>query len=917
MSKWVGLAKGFIPATPGYSSIAGDYAVAQALAAAGYRFKNGENVVLSAPFLTPTALHHVLRYLHTCRIEAMRGQLRAPWLNGPKMSQYKDLLVWTRASSQFSHLRKDLEIGAQLVGLNRSTGHLKQQLHHEKRLCRTIVCQQAGDLTEFCEVLSKVVRPFAVVIDATPFGCRENLSELLDHISEFFFGIPYVLLGTIGDQQLENELPRLVRKGAFWRQHLLDETPVKSDELKMHSLSLVNIPDHQINDRLLKCSIYCRELHKMLEHHIKGRKEVSSPLYKILGTLRALVVPIAFHEAILDQHRQGGLYPVRPIKDWLGSIARVNLPTGDVDNLRDKTITAIRRLMEMINTGSTGKAQALAHWLEKNRNNSGSSLIVTRSERESKYLKDWLTRDFAAELNNGKLAVLGAGSVRDCNRTLDSEFKQVLVLGQLWDSDRWALMLGEKVSWLSYPMESHWFQRVGRKVVAACQKEGEHKPDWWSFRPSPYHELPLKEAGVPEEEWATCTGKYVLRDTIEIDLPTDPDWISTLMADVEDQPYQAAQDDPPVLGELTIETGSGAFYRYGEGQQVYVLRDQQGAEKLKHVAAEDVLPGDTLVRLNGDDERCFSLVELMIDYAEGNTTEYRVFQSLVSQWHTYVDHAVHVCGGIEDLHRQLQSAGISITLESVRNWSRHFVIGPTEKKVVPLMARLGKIKHTEADIQSVQNAQRSIRGLHSQMGRRLRALAVAAKVGHIDIAGTADNIVSQDELVELVCVEEVVSIRHHKGSPKDPIAPRSLESILKSSIEQSKGRLVATQAALKSVVNSHYQNFDKVEQCLKVLSEYFYKVYANGDKIRLEDAIEEGKKYQIEFKGDSSDITKGKFQSYYERRYMGRKVDIGKHLGIGNSRNPERCFRLHFHWDKQEQKIVIHHAGRHLPTYNG
>jgi len=917
MSKWVEVAKGFIPAIPGVFALTGDNSVAQAIAAAGYRFKNGESVVLSAPFLSPTALHIVLRYLHTCRIEAMMGQLRATWLNGPRMNQYIDLLVWTRASSQFARLRRDSELGAQIVGLNRSTGHLKQQLHHEKRLCRTIVCQQADDLTQFCDLLSKTVRPFVVLIDATPFGYRENTGELIDHLGEYFPNIPIILLGTLGDQQMERDLPNLVRKGVFWRQHLMDDTPVMSGKPRERRLTLVHIPDHRLNDRLVLCSDYCRKLHLILEHYTKGRKDVSVPLYNILGSLRSLVMPIAFFETILDRRRHGGLYPVRPISDWLDYIASVKLPIGDAENLQDLTISAIRDLITMVDTGLTGKAQALNHWLNTIRNPKTPSLIVARSERESQYVTDWLNRDFAKEITTGMLAVLGAGSVRDCNRTLDSNFKQVLVLGQLWDSDRWALMLGEEVYWLSYPMESHWFQRIGQYITPAFQKEGNHKSDWWAFAPSPYHEIPTLKVALPEEDWITCSGQYVQRETIKIDLPTDPDWLSDLMASVEDFPQHTTQSGPPVAGEVTIMTDGGASYRYGEGQQVYVLREQQGADTLEHVAAENVVQGDTLVRLNGDDDRCFSLVELMIDYAEANTSEYHTLLPLAGQWYTYVDHAMHACGSLENLHQQLQTNGLSITLESVRNWSRYIGIGPREKKAVSLMARLGKIKYMEADIRAVQNAQRKIRGMHSQMGRRLRALAVAAKVGHIDTTGTAANVVSQDDLAEVVCVEEVVSIRHHPVASEVPVAPRSIVNILETSVERSEGRLVATSRALKSAINSPYQNSEKVQQCLRVLRDDFYRVYAKGNKIRLDQAIAAGKQYQIVFKGDSSEATKGKYADIYHRRYKGELIDIGKHLGIGNSYAPERCFRLHFHWDEKAQKIVIHHAGRHLPTETG
>ena len=62
-----------------------------------------------------------------------------------------------------------------------------------------------------------------------------------------------------------------------------------------------------------------------------------------------------------------------------------------------------------------------------------------------------------------------------------------------------------------------------------------------------------------------------------------------------------------------------------------------------------------------------------------------------------------------------------------------------------------------------------------------------------------------------------------------------------------------------------------------------------------------------------SDVTMG-LSDDYSAQYKGRKADYNKHLKIGTSRRPERTFRIHFEWDDEDNKIVIHHAGRHLTT---
>jgi hypothetical protein len=70
------------------------------------------------------------------------------------------------------------------------------------------------------------------------------------------------------------------------------------------------------------------------------------------------------------------------------------------------------------------------------------------------------------------------------------------------------------------------------------------------------------------------------------------------------------------------------------------------------------------------------------------------------------------------------------------------------------------------------------------------------------------------------------------------------------------------------------------------------------------------------YAGNMSDITKGKFESRYWRQYDGQKVDISRHIKLGRSFDQRHTLRLYFHWDAKADKIVIHHAGEHLPTLN-
>jgi hypothetical protein len=78
--------------------------------------------------------------------------------------------------------------------------------------------------------------------------------------------------------------------------------------------------------------------------------------------------------------------------------------------------------------------------------------------------------------------------------------------------------------------------------------------------------------------------------------------------------------------------------------------------------------------------------------------------------------------------------------------------------------------------------------------------------------------------------------------------------------------------------------------------------------------VKKGRAINIDFRGNSSEITMGQHKSHYFCQYNGSKIDIGKHIGYGGSRNPERCIRIHYHWDKEIEKLILHHVGDHLPT---
>ena len=80
----------------------------------------------------------------------------------------------------------------------------------------------------------------------------------------------------------------------------------------------------------------------------------------------------------------------------------------------------------------------------------------------------------------------------------------------------------------------------------------------------------------------------------------------------------------------------------------------------------------------------------------------------------------------------------------------------------------------------------------------------------------------------------------------------------------------------------------------------------------MEDSINKLESYNAEFKLMLSDKTKGRHE-VYKRKYNGKAASFDKHICLGTSRDAQNCFRLHFEFCVEQQKIVVHHAGKHLP----
>lgn len=886
--------------------------LASGLAAAAYRLKEGQSCWLSAPILSPADIVSAVRYSHQMRMSAISGHVRANRFNRPSMLPKPDLLVWTRANLFYSRLRLDADIGVQRA--RTTPGNMTLALQQQDRILRTLLCQPAASLTSLCDGLAKQSRPFMHLIDLTAFGLRDGIDELLDHLDSYFPTTPKLILTNNCDASADAFLVR--RQLPCWRQQQEDNTHWLSPAgAPKSNVELIVAPDSRLENPLVEALKDCQRLTELLKNHTPILKALMPIFYRVIRILRCLPYPLTYLEQHLASRRRGGLYPIMPLKEWLARATRIDLPTAEVEAIRDRLVDGLHEIFDLLLEGRSGKQQALSLWIQEFIRPGRRCLLITGSESDAQALRQWLWKEAGENLTDGSLTVAGINSARDSFRNLDSAFfDRALVLTALWPRDTWALSLARQVDWLGYPLESRWQQRIAGQWSSSVQACDSLKQEWWQWE-----KLEAPPSRPPERtpqvsEWGQCRGEYANHNSVTVDIPDDENWIAALMAPpIEHVP---TTDSPPESGEITVVTDGQLHYRYHENQKVYILSGRPGQECLEIKRANELAPGTVLVDINEEDADRDGLFELMVAETLEKSIAHRTYQSLVARWQTFIDHALYACGDIPSLHQALLRKGVDIGEPQVRNWVAHITIAPRDKqRVVSAMAQIAGLKLSEKDVASINNAQSHVFGLRSQLGRRLKQIVLASRAPNTEIQGSMSLSFDDQLIADLVRVDTIFSVHHHPVPATDS-DQQTLEDLLKASVSASNGRLFATQAALRSAKESDFSEMAKAQRCFAFLSQELYAVYGPETKL-LADALASVERYHIRFSGDTSEQTKGQHSSVYYRNYDNRKVDIGKHVGIGNSRDPKRCLRIHFHWDAERQQIVIHHAGKHLPTSQG
>lgn len=885
---------------------------AVAFAASARLLKHRRSSSLLVPMAGSDTLLALALYLRRLQREALAGLIRAPWLNPGTARARPDLVIWTRAQARY---RQCCTVDAlQPVVL---ASHLEALCRDEGigTAGRTVLLSGEGDLLQAFDLLEKVSRPFVFVIDATPTGLRTSAPLLARSLMEYFPETPRVVLAACGDDDTAEALADCEGGGDLWRMRLNDVASTEAGRHHPETITLGVVADATLDGLLANAERKRFELEALVKKEPAAERQgLLAPLVKVLRALRSLNVPLALLEERLEIETRPGRYPIRTLARWLERAGLAEFRYGDTQTAHQVLREDLEEACLCLRDAVSGRAEALATRAAEAARGSLTLAILVGTEVEAKALRTWLERSCEVLATVRVMAMDGV-----CAPSAPREpFDEVIVAATLWPSRRhWLALPCAKLTVLCHPFEQavlerqlvRWWSRHG----CASDPMGDKRQLWQLEWPRagrcldeatrPCSEAPVRVAVLD------YNGRYPRPPRIvEFPLPERcADWIETLMAEPSSEANSSeapigAQD--AALVWVTV-AGHPEPIAWSPQRSMLVLRD----DKLVPTPPEMLAAGDEIVLLVDSEERVATLAALLeLFHAESHGLQ--ELSLVAEQWQELVAGAHRRLGDVHALHARLQREGVNVSEAAVRTWVNHAVIGPENRKAIEVCAAVMEVRNPKAKADLIDKAVRAIRDEHRSIGRDLRKALLRARAGRADELRIGKLRLDGRRLASLVEVCEVAEVRH--PAPHDTGSRASLSRIAEDIEREHPGRIVFTEAARRSMKGSPYRDLRRFHACLELVATRLYEVY--GPKsLRLNEAVEHFRQIQVEFAGAISETTQGRFAAY-DRQYKGQRVNIGRHLKLGSRRDPSTTLRIHFHWDDEDQRIVIHHAGEHLPT---
>lgn len=144
------------------------------------------------------------------------------------------------------------------------------------------------------------------------------------------------------------------------------------------------------------------------------------------------------------------------------------------------------------------------------------------------------------------------------------------------------------------------------------------------------------------------------------------------------------------------------------------------------------------------------------------------------------------------------------------------------------------------------------------------------------------------------------------------VIPRDLADLLKLARSIWPDRIVVLPEAMDSA-KSYDGNLAEEWDIVRGAATALYGLLFEGDDCegQVADEFQRRTGYELTFSESSATRARADLMKMRERSYGGRTVDISAHI---KGRSQKNTFRLHFYIDRENELIVIGHAGCHMKT---
>lgn len=880
---------------------------AVALAAAGRLLRFGQSVHLNLPIGREPTLPRLAFYLHRLRLDAASGLVRSTWLNPVTIAHRNDLIVFGRPRRMLRDFSTSAVMRPSVVDGVRPLDKSEYQ--------RTLLVSVQGDLLEILDLLSSKSQPFAIVVHVTPQGCDENSLNLIKVLPEFFPGVPIVALGYTGQV-----LPEALQMHA-WNTRIGDVIAMRHTSGESITdaphIEVIAARDPVMDAFVKKLGFMVWNLKRKMEE-TGGVSQELSALIAVERTLRCLNVPLPVHEQGTLRHVRGGRYPIRLIGSWLEIASRLKGRRGDIQDLHSQILAMTRNMINDLMEAKPGRGEAIVRLCGDALVRNQRVSVLVGGKRDAETLQNYIERRLGPEAIDFISVTQMDGAAAVPPEWVDL----VIYAGDL------------------YPSRIYWLGLSARSKLVLChpfeyKRVCEQVDRWWRS-----HALPSAPTGDKQRLWRLeWPANGYLRDALVDDEYLDDnatpftlleidgdyprqmrvaqlevnrgfnDWLDTLMAEpMPVQRYDEITPEPTRDVVVLHLDGQSQPVRWAVNHRILRLQ----GEELDVCTAKDLVANNELVMLANSEVRVATQRDLFDMFVQNNHGLSQTLR-IAEKWQELVDAGMQKYGSAVELNRHLKSKRFEVANSTVQNWAHGGVIGPQKPEAIHLLAELADLPSADKMANLVSNAIDVIRGEHRRIGSDLRRAIVLSRNLDVSAVQIGSRRFSRDVFDAMVHIARVVRIERPSLDLGASALPRSIKDVAMDFAMRHGSKVLFTPRCDRSMKSSTYSDLNAFAKVLQILVDGFYPMYAKKSK-SLQEVEDMLRPIPASYAGGMSDVTKGKSDQAYVSLYEGQRVDISRHIKLGRAFDPRYTLRLHFHWDAERAKIVVHHAGEHLPT---